>query len=68
MPDATPALIGSTEACKLLGVHLATFLRWREAGLITELHRLEGPNGAYLFSRADVEQLAAQRAATKTPA
>jgi len=55
-------LIGSTEAYKLLGVDRATFLRWREAGLITEVHRLEGPNGAYLFRRADVDKLLARAA------
>jgi predicted site-specific integrase-resolvase len=56
-------LIGSTEAFKLLGIDRSTLLRWREAGLLTEVHRLEGPNGAYLFRRADVEKLAAERAA-----
>ena len=60
---ATAELIGSGEACRIVGVDRATLLRWREAGVITEAMRLPGETGAWLFHRADVEQLARDRAA-----
>jgi predicted site-specific integrase-resolvase len=55
------SLIGSDDAAKILRVHRATFLRWLAAGLITPVTQLPGPNGAYLFERADVERLAAEQ-------
>ena len=54
-------LVGSDEASRICGVHRATFLRWAEAGDITPVHQLPGGNGAYLFRRADVEQLRDER-------
>jgi excisionase family DNA binding protein len=62
-PDAIRDLIGSDEAARLLGVDRATVLRWREDDTITAAVKMPGPTGAYLFHRADVEKLAADRAA-----
>ena len=59
---AVPDLIGSAEACRILGIHASTLTRWVTAGTINFHHKLPGLNGAYLFRRADIEQLAAQRA------
>ena len=50
-------MIGSDEASELLGVHRATLLRWVADGRLKPVHQLPGPNGAYLFRRADVEKL-----------
>lgn len=61
MPKPELDLVGSDEASTICGVDRATFLRWREDGLITEAGKLPGSNGAYMFHRADVEKLAANR-------
>jgi predicted site-specific integrase-resolvase len=61
MPS-TPDLVGSAEACRLLGdINRSTLTRWVQLGTITPVMRL--PNGgAFLFKRADVLALAKQRA------
>ena len=56
-----PELIGSGEVCRLLNVNQATVSRWVKAEVLAPVHQFPGKNGAYLFSRADVEQLAADR-------
>ena len=60
------SLVGSDEASDILGVLRATFLRWVADKVIEPVHQLPGANGAYLFDRAAVEQLAAAKA--KAPA
>lgn len=55
-------LIGTGEACDILGVHQATLLRWLDAGKIRHAGKLPPKNGAYLWHRGDVERLAAERA------
>lgn len=55
-------LIGSTESCRILLIDKATLTRWVADEKITAAHKLPGKNGAYLFNRADVERLAAERA------
>ena len=64
MQTTTPAeLIGSTEACRLLGKDKATLSRWVAAGRITPAARAsDKPNGAFLFYRSDVERLASSAA------
>lgn len=54
--------IGSAEVCRLLRINQATVGRWVEAQKLVPIHKLPGKNGAYLFSRADVDKLAAERA------
>ena len=54
-------LIGSSESCRILEIHPATLVRWVASGRIAPAHKLPGKNGAYLFQRADVEALAAER-------
>lgn len=56
-------LIGSTEAVRILDVDKATLSRWVAAGQVVPAHQLPGKNGAYLFHRADITALAAQRRA-----
>lgn len=58
----TDALIGSKDACRILNIDKATLSRWVTAGTLTPALQLPGRNGAYLFHRAHIEQLAAQRA------
>jgi excisionase family DNA binding protein len=57
--------IGAAESCQLLDCHAATLGRWVKNGTIAPAHKLPGKNGAYLFRRADVEELAAKRAAER---
>jgi predicted site-specific integrase-resolvase len=56
----TRDLIGSAEACQILGIHGSTLGRWVKAGRIAPVTQLPGANGAMLFSRSDVLRLAAE--------
>jgi predicted site-specific integrase-resolvase len=53
--------VGSREAANIVGVPYTTFMRWVADGRITPVHENPGPVGAKIFSRADVERLAADR-------
>lgn len=53
----TQALIGTAEACVLLGVDRSTLTRWVGAGRITPQHKLPGSNGAYLFAEDVIASL-----------
>ena len=55
-------LVGSGEACEIIGVPRSTFMRWVAEGRITPVHVMPGVSGAKLFRRADVEQLAREKA------
>lgn len=52
------ALLTSTEASVLLGKSVRTVQRMAEAGELRPVRKLPGPNGAWLFDRAEVETLA----------
>lgn len=55
-------LIGSAEACRILGdINRSTLTRWVADGELPAAGKLPGKNGAFLFDRGDVEALAAQR-------
>lgn len=56
------ALVGAADACRILNVHNSTLGRWIKEGRLTPAHKLPGKNGAYVFHRADVHKLAAERA------
>jgi predicted site-specific integrase-resolvase len=73
MPD--DALVGSDEASRIIGVPRSTFLRWVHRGQVrvfdkttgkrryidvNAAHVMPGISGAYLFRRADIEQLASE--------
>ena len=58
-------LIGSAEAATILGVDRATLSRWVARGRVIPIHRLPGPNGAYVFSRTEIASLAARRIASR---
>lgn len=49
-----PELIGSAEACEVLGIDRSTLSRWVKDGLDYRV-RLPGRNGAFLFDRAVIE-------------
>jgi len=59
-------LIGSAQACEILGLDRSSLVRRVQLGRMQAALKLPGPNGAYLFLRADVEALAAER--SKSPA
>jgi excisionase family DNA binding protein len=44
-------LIGSAEACQLLGVSRMTLTRWVQQGKLKAATKLPGDNGAFLFKR-----------------
>jgi excisionase family DNA binding protein len=56
MSDET--LVGSEEASRIIGVPRSTFLRWVQRGRVPHPTKMPGLSGAYLFFRADIEQLA----------
>ena len=49
-------LIGTRDACEILGIDRATLTRRVAAGKVAS-HKLPGKTGAYLYSRADIEAL-----------
>lgn len=50
------------EVCAVLGVSRMTLSRWRESGRLVPDDQVPGPRGEYLYARAKIEQLAAERA------
>lgn len=56
-------LVGSSEAAALIGVHVATIARWAADGSLPVAARLTGKTNPLLFHRADVQRIAAERAA-----
>ena len=57
-----PDLIGSAEACTILGdIDRGTLVRWIAAGKIAYVTKLPGETGAYVFDRAEVERMAAEQ-------
>lgn len=50
-------LLTATQAGSILGRSGRTVIRMAEAGKLSVVTKLPGPNGAHLFSRADVEAL-----------
>ena len=61
-PQPPTDLIGTAEVCRLLECNPATVGRWAASGKLPAAHKLPGKNGAFLFRRADVEKLAAEKA------
>lgn len=59
----TDELLTSTQAGAMLGKSARTVQRMVDAGTLTPAQKLPGPNGAYLFLRADVEALTDEAAA-----
>jgi len=55
-------LLTADEASRMLGCSARTVHRKAEAGELPVVRRLPGPNGAYLFDRAAVEELVKARA------
>lgn len=69
MTNADPdELIISSQVGVILGKSPRTIARLAESGEIDYASKLPGPNGAYLFRRADIEKLAAERAEATKPA
>lgn len=51
-------LIGAAEACSILHIDRSTLSRRIRDGRIQPLTQLDGPNGAFVFDRTDVQALA----------
>ena len=58
-------LRGSKEACDRIGVDRSTLSRWIKDGTAKPAMQLAIANGAYLFTNAEIERLAAGWAAVK---
>ena len=59
-------LIGSAEACRILGVSAASVSRWTQTGYLPfESKAPAGRSVRYTYRRADVDVLAARRADAK---
>jgi predicted site-specific integrase-resolvase len=56
-------LISAREAAIILSINRATVHRWIEQGLVPVAVKAPGIRGARMFHRADIEALAAKRAA-----
>jgi excisionase family DNA binding protein len=62
-------LITTPQAARLLGCSVRTIHRLIVSGNLTPIMRAnDGPNGAYLFARGDVEQLAKAQEEAGSPA
>lgn len=59
----TDDLLTSSQVGAILGKSARTVQRMVDAGSLTPAQKLPGPNGAYLFRRADVEALTDEAAA-----
>lgn len=55
-------LVTSPQAAQILGVSARTVQRLADAGTLPVAQKLPGPNGAYLYKRADVLAHAAEKA------
>lgn len=64
MPAAPPPdeLLTATQSGVILGRSYRTVIRLAVQGELAYAMKLPGPNGAYLFRRADIEALAIERA------
>ncbi len=58
--DTNP--LTAAEAGDILGISGRTVIRRAEAGLLTYIRKLPGPNGDYLFERAEIERAASAEA------
>ena len=59
-------LIVSSQVGAILGKSPRTIARLAEQGEIPYATKLPGPNGAYLFRKAEIEEIAASRDEAKT--
>lgn len=57
MPDEP--LIGTAEACEVIGIDRSTLTRWVAQEKIRAAQKLPGQSGAYLFRRTEVQRVAA---------
>lgn len=60
----TLSLIGSRTAAAVLGVHVSTVTRYVADGILVPATKLDRGNGAFVFHRHEVEELAAALAAS----
>ena len=54
-------LIGSAEACEILGIDRPALVRRIAAGKISVFQKLPGATGVYLFERTEIERHRAEQ-------
>ena len=59
---SSSADLTTLQACQILGIDRATLTRWVADEKIVPTFKFPGRTGGFLFSRADVERLAAEKA------
>lgn len=62
MATPEPDLIGSAEACDILGIDRSVLVRRIAAGKLKAVTKMPGERGPYVFDRAEVERHAAEQA------
>ena len=55
-------LVGTSEVMEMLSVSRDTVVRMVARGALKAVHKMSGPTGGYLFQRAEVEELAREKA------
>lgn len=60
-PQSPEDLIGTAEICRLLHCNPATVGRWVAGEKLKPAHKLPGKNGAFLFTRAELNRFIAER-------
>lgn len=60
-----PDLLGTTDAARIIDVDKATLTRWVASGRVEAAVKLPRKNGAYLFTRDEVDRMAAEVAAER---
>lgn len=59
MPEPQPDLLGAQEAATAIGIERSTVTRWIDKGWLIPAQRIGGPNGALVFTRDEIERVAA---------
>lgn len=65
--EPSPSLLGTAEAATRIGIERSTLTRWVAAGRIKVAAKLPGRTGAVLFTRDEVERVAKEYLAERTP-
>jgi predicted site-specific integrase-resolvase len=61
MKNLSAELVGTAEACQILGIDRSTLTRWAAKGIVEPVHVMPGAGGAKLFARSDILRLARAR-------
>ncbi len=66
-PKPINTLVTSSEVASIFGCDVRTVHRWTAEGRLTAVTKLPGKTGAWLYDRADIEQVAADADVIRVP-